>query len=58
MAKMPDVAEPAPKPIGNLKGRMVRMDDETWEAALAKAQANGLSMTDVVRHYLREYASA
>lgn len=38
------------------KVRTVRVSDEVWEAALAKAAANGETVADVVRAALIEYA--
>ena len=35
--------------------RAIRIPDELWEAALAKAEANGESVSDVVRRALERY---
>ncbi|WP_425540737.1 ribbon-helix-helix protein, CopG family [Rhodococcus aetherivorans] len=37
--------------------RTVRVDGELWEAASAKATADGISVSDVIRDALREYVS-
>lgn len=38
------------------KVRAVRVSDDVWDAALAKAAANGETVSDVVRAALVEYA--
>jgi predicted DNA binding CopG/RHH family protein len=35
--------------------RTVRISDELWEAALAKAAAEGITVTDVIRHALERF---
>lgn len=40
------------------KVRAVRVSDDVWEAALAKAAANGETVSDVVRAALIEYTGA
>lgn len=35
--------------------RNVRVDDELWQAALAKAEENGEKVSDVIRRALIEY---
>jgi predicted HicB family RNase H-like nuclease len=47
---------PRPAPAGEvMKSRVVRCDDELWEAAGATAAAEGVSVSAVVRHYLQHY---
>lgn len=41
-----------PTPLRNF-----RIDDETWEAAFARANAEGVSMTELVRGWLADYAA-
>lgn len=36
--------------------RGIRVPDREWEAAKAKAAANGETLTDVIRRALRRYA--
>lgn len=52
------IAPPEPRPTAKrdtMKNRVVRVDDDTWDAAVARAKREGLPIADVVRHYLREY---
>ena len=35
--------------------RAIRIPDDLWEAALAKAEANGDTVSDVVRRALERY---
>lgn len=37
--------------------RPVRVSDELWQAALAKARERGDTLSDVVRRALREYVA-
>lgn len=42
--------------LGPVRARMVRVDDPTWDAALEAAQREGISLAEVIRRALREYA--
>lgn len=60
---MNDIAPPAPvvpaEPIDEtapMKNRGVRIDEATWRRAGDRARREGLTVADVIRHYLREYA--
>lgn len=35
--------------------RALRVPDEEWLAAMAKAQAEGVTLTDIIRKALREF---
>lgn len=37
--------------------RAVRVDDELWDAAKAKAEERGESLSDVIREALRQYVT-
>jgi hypothetical protein len=37
--------------------RAIRVDDPTWDAALARAQDEGISMSALVRGWLSDYAT-
>jgi hypothetical protein len=37
--------------------RAIRVDDPTWDAALARAQDEGISMSALVRGWLADYAA-
>jgi predicted HicB family RNase H-like nuclease len=37
--------------------RAVRVEDELWEAALAKAVAEGTTVSDVIRKALKRYVA-
>ena len=34
----------------------IRVDRELWSSALAKARAEGRTLSEVIREFLREYA--
>ena len=36
--------------------RTIRIDDETWEAALAAAQERGESLPEAIRAFLKRYS--
>jgi hypothetical protein len=38
-----------------MRAHAFRAPDEEWEAAKARADAEGLTMTDVLREFLRKY---
>ena len=38
-----------------LPQRSMRIDNELWEAAMAKAKADGLTLSQVIRHLLKGY---
>ena len=47
-----------PRPAtGKTPNRNVRVVDQVWKPALAKAHAEGRTLTDVIVAYLRRYAS-
>jgi predicted HicB family RNase H-like nuclease len=48
------VARPA---TGETPGRNIRVPDNVWKAAQAKAKAEERSLTDVIVAYLRRYVS-
>lgn len=54
-------APPIPPPpvtlVAPMRPRNFRCDDETWEAAKARATADGTDVSDVIRYYLREYVT-
>lgn len=37
--------------------RNIRIDDDLWEAAQAKAKAEGRNVSDVVRQYLTDWVA-
>lgn len=41
--------------MGETTPRAIRIPDDLWEAALAKAEANGETVSDVVRRALERY---
>lgn len=48
----------APRPAtGKTPVRNLRVPDELWQPALAKAQAEGTTLTDVIKQYLTRYVS-
>ena len=47
---------PLPRPAP-MTGRSYRSSDTEHEAAMVKAKSEGLTLTDVIRHYLREYVA-
>lgn len=49
------IAPPTPTPI--MRNRNFKCDDSTWDEAAARAKRDGLTMSEVIRHYLREYGS-
>lgn len=49
------VARPA---TGKTTNRNLRVPDEEWLPALEKARAEGRTLTDVIRAYLRKYNAA
>lgn len=42
---------------GKTPVRNLRVPDEIWDAALAKAQAEGTTLTEVIKRYLTRYIS-
>jgi hypothetical protein len=49
---------PVPRPAtGKTKSRNLRVVDEVWLPAMAKARAEGRSLTEVIVTYLRRYIS-
>jgi hypothetical protein len=40
------------------KRRTIRIEDELWDAALAAALANGESLPEAIRKFLKRYAKA
>lgn len=52
---MPDIDRPAAK-SGTGKIRNVRVEDQLWSAASERAKRDGMTISEVVRHYLAEYA--
>ena len=51
-----DQAVPRPA-TGKTPSRNIRVEKELWQAALAKARAEGRTLTDVLVAYLRRYVS-
>jgi hypothetical protein len=50
--------EPMPRPAtGKTPNRNLRVPEQIWEAALAKARAEGRTLTEVITTYLRRYIS-
>jgi hypothetical protein len=43
------------RPVTNTPTRSFRCDDAIWEAAVARAAADGLTMTAVLTRYLKYY---
>jgi predicted DNA-binding protein len=41
--------------MGETTPRAIRIPDDLWEAALAKAEANGDTVSDIVRRALERY---
>lgn len=52
-ASSPVAVPPAP-----MRGRTIRVDDETWDRAFERAKRDGVDISKVIRHYLREYGSS
>ncbi len=51
--------QPVPRPAtGKTPLRNLRVPDDLWQAALAKARAEGRTLTDVLVAYLRRYVAA
>lgn len=50
--QLPRLPRPAP-----MTGRSYRSSDSEHQAAMDRARSEGLTLTDVIRHYLREYAA-
>lgn len=48
------MARPA---TGKTPVRNLRVPDELWEPALAKAQAEGTTLTEVIKKYLTRYVA-
>jgi hypothetical protein len=47
-----------PRPAtGKTPNRNLRVPDQIWDAALAKARAEGRTLTEVIMTYLRRYIS-
>ena len=47
-----------PRPAtGKTPNRNLRVPEQIWEAALAKARAEGRTLTEVITTYLRRYIS-
>lgn len=44
-------------PVGNTPARAVRVDDETWRAAMDRAQLEDRDLSSVIRVALRDYAA-
>jgi antitoxin component of RelBE/YafQ-DinJ toxin-antitoxin module len=44
--------------MGKTPMRTIRISDELWTAALAVANANGVTVSDVVRDALTKYVAA
>lgn len=40
-----------------LPGRKARVDDDLWNAALTKARAEGIPLSELVRNWLTEYVN-
>jgi antitoxin component of RelBE/YafQ-DinJ toxin-antitoxin module len=57
-ATLPKIDPPAPATEEPMKMRNLRVDDATWDAASARAKADGIALSEVIRHYLREYAES
>ena len=53
---LPTVPPPAPTPA--TVPRTVRVPAELWAATIELAARDGLSVSDVVRHYLRAYVES
>ena len=52
------MSSPMPKVTDTpLIARAIRVDDPTWEAALARAQDEGISMSALIRGWLSDYAA-
>lgn len=51
-AGLPKLTSPAP-----MTGRSYRSSDSEHQAAMDRARSEGLTLTDVIRHYLREYVA-
>jgi antitoxin component of RelBE/YafQ-DinJ toxin-antitoxin module len=43
--------------VGTLPQRSVRIDAETWAAAMTRASAEGLNLSIVIRHFLKTYVA-
>lgn len=46
----------APTPTDAMPHRTIRVDKPTWNAAAERAKREGLTLSQVIRHYLHEYA--
>jgi hypothetical protein len=43
------------EPREGVQRRSFGIEDELWEAAIAKAKAEGRALAEVIREFLREY---
>lgn len=39
------------------KNRVIRVEDELWDAAAEQAARDGIPLAEVIRHYLRAYVN-
>lgn len=54
--KTPAPVKPPTKPVVEpMRMHSFYCDDPTWDNAMAKAKADGFDLSEVLRHYLREY---
>lgn len=51
---LPTLTRPDASPM---RARSYRSSDAEYDAAADRAKAEGLHLSDVIRHYLREYAA-
>lgn len=50
------MTEPRKGDRSRTKNRVVRVSDEVWDAAKSRAEANGETVSDVIRRALVDYA--
>lgn len=52
---MSNTTVPRPTPAPPMTVKTVRVPRELWDDAVQVAQGEGLSVADVIRHYLQHY---
>jgi hypothetical protein len=55
--KLPTIQPPTKPDVEPMRKRVFYCDDPTWDAAMARAAADGVPLAKVLRHYLRGYAA-
>lgn len=40
-----------------MRGHNIRVDDPTWDAAVARAEQDGIALSEAIRFWLQQYGS-